>query len=712
MEMVRTRFLKKQDTLLGSFIRNTSCSRGWLRVVVHIFFGTLIVSSFVLIVLMALSNSHRASQSINSRCGINTCTVICEETPYYGNYEDNIIQALSEVPINCQSISLKLNQPTFANSRIPENWLSGVFLNIRNLNIIGGNIKYISPKAFMSPLNSNLRSLVLTKIEINVWDDEMLLGLSNLEQLHIIDCKLNKINTNAITAIGNTLGFLRILSIGSWDPKNITSSENLIELKVVDFSFNSFEYVLRNGTFSKLQQCQVLYLNSCKIKAIGPGTFDQLENIKTIYLNDNLLVTIPVGLFNKILPFKPKIALQDNLWFCKCSENDLRTLFRKGILIEDPICRFPDAFKGLMFSDLEDYCENSIIIENSIEQNPINSNESKDSRYRCQNDSGIVFTNGACYEENLSNNSINLISYEHNTCYLNRISINDIKTITINAGWGSNSYSNWIKPIFAIQSYPYSMVEIEASADQGFGLLWFQSSCKYEVYCVNNIPRSLKVYNLNEKEYYTFCPFNLSFGTVMTNKCVSYNLVNFEHLYQNTSGNTQGLLLYILISLGCLIFGALSVYALIQRNPSLLKGNKRVILVKHKSIEALILPPQLSKRNKLVSESTTMTKHVFEKQKIFLLTDNLKKLSPQDLMRSTSMRSSESNEAGYISPLQPTEEQLTEWRSNQIIKQFNDTLTSEPETVSFCSIHDQESMPYYYVPIHANEKIYETPKQY
>ncbi|CAH2086225.1 unnamed protein product [Euphydryas editha] len=700
MKLPKIEFLKKRNKCISSVIRNTSCSGGWLRLVVQIIFGSLIVTSFILIVLMALSSSRSLTLPVSKCATTSNCRVICNEVPYYGQHEDDIINTVSEVDPNCESIALKLNRPTFVNAEIPQHWLSEIRFNVRELTIVGGNARHITSSTFMSFLGSNLRTLILENIEINGWDKSTLIGFSELRYLYIKDCFLRDIRERALGVVRESLDLLDIKASNSFNPINLTGS---VELKVltVDFSFNNFNDILGPSSFTGLKYCKRLLLNFCQITALRPGTFDHLESIKELHLDNNNLITVPVGLFNKLLSLEPKIDLHGNNWHCDCSIKDLRNLLKQGLLIVDPICYYPDEVNGMTLSDFEGYCNET---KEPITSDSMENENSYIHENICKTMPRIISLNSECSDKNSSRSSeLKVISSAPPKCYLNRINNEDIKYINTKNGHYEKSVA-WIKPVYSVQRNSYSMVEMKSSEQPGLGLLWYQSLCSKEIFCTNTIPDVLKVFNVDTKMQYTFCPFSLSNGTVQNNHCVSYNF--FET--SNTENVVyQELIIYICISLGCVLCGALFVYALIQRNPTLLKGNKRVILVKHKAVDALILPPQLPIRKEFLNELETFKSADTNKNKIFLLSDNSDKLSPNTFTRSISMKSTDSNDVSYISALQPTEEQLREWHSNQTMKQFDSKAASDTDTSPFSSIYDRDSLPYY--SIHTSERFYEVP---
>ncbi|XP_023946342.2 uncharacterized protein LOC112051784 [Bicyclus anynana] len=697
MHIAQVGFVKGRN-VVHTISKNTSCNSGWLRLVVQTIFGTLIVSSFVLIMLMVVGKPTPRPPSA-SRCSVTNCRVVCTNAPYYGDYEEDIINAASDADVLCESIALKLIGPTFKNFQIPSNWLWSMNPNVRELAIYGGNLKQISSDAFMSPFGRNIKLLILEEIEINVWEKDMLIGLSSLEKLILRDCILLDIRKAALSPFHDSLKFLEIKANNYyWDPINVTGSTTLAELTIVDFSTNNFHDFLGNTSFSQLNACEVLFLNDCHITSLNPGTFDYMESLEILYLNNNLLVTVPVGLFDRMLPYQPRIALQDNLWHCECSRKDIRHIVRKELLIVDPICHTPATIAGMTFTDFEGYCEVQQQKDESVEQRISKSNPEVKVR------SNIMYMNGACHENissevNQATLRVKAISEDQQNCLLNRINFQDMQTVSNNSNGHLND--NWIKPVFFVENDPYSMVEITSIALPGYGLLWYQSTCADTIYCVNTVPHTLKVFNVHLENFLTFCPFNLSSGAVMISDCLSYNLANIG-INRNHTYHYHELIWFISLSVGCLLCGAICVYGMIHKNPTLLKGSKRVLIVKHRSVDALILPPKVPIRNLKTESNLATDSNIFANNKIFIL-PNKQTLTSPNFDRSISIKSNVSNDATYISALQPTEEQLTEWRSKQV-----DTFSSDFSMIPYTSMYEKESLPYY--SFDKEERVYEVPK--
>ncbi|XP_072943526.1 uncharacterized protein [Epargyreus clarus] len=665
------------------FIRDTSCSRGWLRLTVQGIFGTIIVSSFILIVLMAISSSYKNQLRHRRRCIVMGCRVICNNAPFFGEFEDDIHHTVTDAEYHCGRVFLTLNRPMFINSSLPAQWLSAIRINVSELEIVGGNLEYISPDSFMSQFGGNLRALVLLKITLTTIAADTFLGLSTLQELHIKDSKILNIRQNALQAVDDTLCVLNIKAENNWDPVNVTGSSNFEKLRVVDFSMNTFHDILGRNSFTELKLCKVLYLNLCSITAIGAGAFDFLESIEILHLNNNYLTSLPPDMFLKIIPLEPRITLQENLWHCSCSNHNLRILTKLGLMIVDPICYFPISVRGLTFSEFEYYCADDPITEVIDDDLYIFSGK-------------LTSTNNRYCEANSSTGNLPIIHspIPENKCVSNVIYRTNLET---DVGVLSNN-NDWLKPYFSIETNGFTMVSLMFNDPFDYGLVWYKSSCPNEIYCINHLPKVLRVFNEDSNIQYTFCRIPVGSRVIEGNQCVAYDLANFRPniLFY------KSVLLLVCVAIICLLSGALCVYALIHRNPILLKGNKRVVFVKHKTVDALILPPKIPLRCNLPDDSKIAT----ENRDVFVIPGNRRNTLPGSLMRTHSIRTTESNDPSYISALQPSDDQLAEWRIKRDIE-VTCTYDSIDSNLSVQSHKfNRDSLPYY--SIESPEKIYDT----
>ncbi|KPJ06239.1 Troponin C, isoform 1 [Papilio machaon] len=544
--------------------------------------------------------------SNNNRCKADSCRVVCYNAPYYNSYEEDIINTAIDTEPNCEIIFLTLKNPMFVNSTLPLNWLSSLRSKIGSLAIIGGNLKHIAPNAFINTFATNVRTLSLEDVTLTNWYPETFIGLSNIEELFIKNTKLLTIHSGALKTIDDTLTTLDIKATNVWDPINITGSANPDKLTTVDFSKNIFKHILNKNSFSRLQNCKILYLNSCKISVIANGTFDHLINIEILFLNNNFIHTVPDGLFSQILTLKhkPRINLQDNPWRCECTTNELRKLHVHDLLIVEPSCYYPKEVQGLTFSEFENYClsndsQTQVIIPD------INDYKNFNRSYQTLN----IENKLSCdYDSDVGYEITPLISTsnEYRCTGFRAQNYKLIPTVSNSLCDLFSTDNKWLKPVFYSRSEPHSVIEISSQGPSNHGLLWYRANCPREIYCVSSLPQVLRIFNVNKNNNYIFCRFYNR--TVLTDECVVYDFSKSDQSYRRK----PIFLLCMVTAIVCLSLGALVVYGLIRKNPGLLKGSKRVLFVKHKQVDALVLPPKVPLRSNQMKE-THFSKRVLKK---------------------------------------------------------------------------------------------------
>lgn len=599
----------------------------------------------------------------------------------------------------------------FHDNTMPPQWLDRLRTNIHELTIMNGNLQRIPCDAFMSQYSSSMRVLEFKNLELRSWTSNSLVGLSSLQKIYIRNSTIHNVPRDALRAVDDTLRSLTIVRSNFWDPTNITGSTSFERLRTVDFSSNSFKDVLGRNSFTGLQECRNLYLNSCGITSIGEGAFDNLLSIETLFLHNNFLTTIPAGLFNNIMAItypKPRINLQDNLWYCNCSADDIRQLTNKGLLLTNPYCDSPEDFKDKTFEDLETNCS-----QKNDNYFKLNTNKSYTSggKYDLWDDlddlhdddiCGIVYLSNDCRNGIVGiNSSLRLLSpvYGH-TCPEKEItgfySLPSLAKTTIDEIMPK---TDWIKLTYFLKTNNYSMIEIGALEPNEYGILWYKTTCPNEVYCISDVPTVFRIYNRNVYAQYVFCPIMLSTGQVDHDNCVVYQntIFDYEEAY-----NKLHILFYVGTGTVCLVFGALCVYGIIRKHPNLLKGSKRILFVKHKSVDALVLPPKVPMRNDWVNPESTPH---FNQKKIFIMPSNH---VPNKFNRTVSRRSSKSNAPSYISALQPTEDQLAEWRIRHHFNNDMSLISNQSELCTYSWVSSDDGL-YHSIEVD-NYRIYESLK--
>lgn len=548
---------------------------------------------------------------------------------------------------------------------------------------------HIPSGAFMSQFSATINILVLQDIKVKTLEPDSLVGLSNLRVFNILNSWIEDVQENALRAVDDNLETLTITESGDWDPINFSGFRGLEKLTIVDFSHNNFDNILNNRSFVGLEVTKIMYLNSCRITSIGAGTFDHIVSIEVLYLNNNMLTTVSPGLFDVIVPLnnpRARINLQDNYWFCDCSVYDLRQLIRNDILLVDVMCTHPDKFASMSFSQFDFICSNSTDITQYNTSHLYNiSQKHKNQIYPktvsvdvnvsyCINDSRKV---GPTIINSLVKNDV---------CSLKKLQYINL-THLVNRNFEFPAYNKWLKFSQIITTTRYSIVQVGAMKEQtDFGLLWYQLDCPYEIFCLGVIPTHLKLYSKDPDARYRFCPIYIKNASVDNEECVDASVSETEP-FQNDIRKFS-FTLYISTVVLSLCFGAVFIYGLIRIKPSLLKGSKRILFVKHRDVDALVLPPKLPLRKDLFDSK--------DKEVFTLTSGNNDKLIFSSAKRMKSVRSNKSGTASYISAMQPTEDQLAEWRirhhfNNELVvscRKLELSTLSWIDTAYYCSLDD------------------------
>ncbi|KAJ2952922.1 hypothetical protein O0L34_g7291 [Tuta absoluta] len=676
----------KKIQKLTLYFRSASCSHGWLRWTMQCIFGTITIASFILIVCMSISNNVNRRKEY--RCKPYGCRVVCYNVPYFDSFLQDLNNAIRQVEADCPNIIVELNDPMFSNYTIPRDFISKLRSNIHELNIVGGNMKFIAPHTFMTPSASNIERLYFEGVTISNWVPESFIGLTNLQELCIEHSYINNINQNALQAVDNTLTTLSIKDNDYWHPTNLTGTSNLEVLTDVYFSYNNFNNILNRNSFAKLKRCRNLYLDNCRINTIGQGTFDHLKNIEMLFLNNNFLIILPPDIFSKIMTITPlpRVNLQDNQWFCGCNMNELRNWYNLGIFLVDPLCYYPPDFRDLPFSLLEMECGNETYLKGYHDSKSLNAN-----------DVDAVMT-GKCNSDQDQGREAFISPNSFLTCSAAQLKIARYaqKVITsytqkvpppFSLGSLKPKIKKLIRARFAMQSDHLSMIEIstEQSATNGnYGLVWYQNDCPEELYCVTTFPTNMRVYNVENNVEFTFCPIVLRTGEIANEQCIIHT---FNATDEITVRRILQIILYVCTAIIGTVVGACILYTVIRKFPSLLKGSDRILFVKHKNVEALVLPPKVPLR----TSTSADTKYTNGEINNAIFTVPERKITCNSFVRVKSTRSNKSSAPSYISAMQPTEEQLAEWRLRHHFDN-NLTITSVSFDVPYSLLFDNESM--------------------
>lgn len=194
------------------------------------------------------------------------------------------------------------------------------------MNLIG--VTKVETNAFSDQAFRSLETLVLTCLQITVFNNGTFNGLTSLRTLRLYALKTYDFTPGFLTGISATLNYLVLNGPGNLrTPNQIDGLTGGIELPLVKmFQITTdLNGTLSFRTFSALKGIRVLILSDCKIEEIPPGTFNPIQStLQKLYLDRNRLKTIHQDFWNIIIYIQRDlfIYLYGNPWHC---DSDIET---------------------------------------------------------------------------------------------------------------------------------------------------------------------------------------------------------------------------------------------------------------------------------------------------------------------------------------------------------------------------------------------------
>ncbi|XP_024944131.1 leucine-rich repeat transmembrane protein FLRT3 isoform X2 [Cephus cinctus] len=415
-----------------------------------------------------------------------------------------------------------------------------------------------------------------------------------------------------------------------------------------------------------------LYMDRSEIQKIDESSFIPFaKSIRQINLNNNKITTLSKLLLSSILNSNKqfKLTIHENPWNCDCELEWMKSLIKDhpNIFQAIPNCQTPLYNTDKSFVDAT-FCEIS------TSQVPIVTPETT-------KDSSTAFPQDGT---TLSQLPLNVTTANPTTEI--RGDPNTVKLICQDlSDWRKNSRILLSTVDYEFESrYPeFSIEEMDdytvlinlTSADATFTLIWYKSKTTYTnesltefVKCVKNIKSSYIVSDLQPGSSYVIClmvkdernpsPFNCL--PLMTKPTYE------SRVWLTNRHKVTAILLLSALVISFCILGALLSFFVIRRNPALLRGSKRVMVVRHRTADAIVLPEGVQ----ISSRRNGKTLKVSNESETFHTTGYITPIGKRrPLIRkdsNTSGVSSHSSGTSYVSGIEPTVGQLMSWRIGRI----------------------------------------------
>ncbi|XP_015186767.1 PREDICTED: leucine-rich repeat-containing protein 24-like [Polistes dominula] len=174
--------------------------------------------------------------------------------------------------------------------------------------------------------------------------------LTNLQRLYLRECRIDRIDSEALTGLTNLVELDLSNNLLSGVPS--ASFSNTPFLRDLVLAYNHLERI-HSLAFKNTPNLVKLDLSHTKLIEIEAKGFRGLESLESLKLNNNELTTLHPGTFDPLNKLT-SIELHDNPWICDCRLREMKMWLVKHNLptLVAPICHGPDQLVNKVFTDL------------------------------------------------------------------------------------------------------------------------------------------------------------------------------------------------------------------------------------------------------------------------------------------------------------------------------------------------------------------------
>lgn len=174
--------------------------------------------------------------------------------------------------------------------------------------------------------------------------------LTNLQRLYLRECRIDRIDSEALTGLTNLVELDLSNNLLSGVPS--ASFSNTPFLRDLVLAYNHLERI-HSYDFKNTPNLVKLDLSHTKLIEIEAKGFRGLESLESLKLNENELTTLHPGTFEPLNKLT-SIELHDNPWICDCRLREMKMWLVKHNLptLVAPICHGPEQLLDRVFTDL------------------------------------------------------------------------------------------------------------------------------------------------------------------------------------------------------------------------------------------------------------------------------------------------------------------------------------------------------------------------
>lgn len=229
---------------------------------------------------------------------------------------------------------LTIENVTFANGRIPQKWYDGRFA-IYSLTFHRCDFSVIDKNAFAVTAFKLLKLLNFETVTVFSLESGRLTGIDELSELSFRNASLARIDDGFMHQIAR---YLYKFEMVSQEPRSSIRINDLIERTTLPLLWSFHlecaginEPLLAEKHLAALTVVHTLKLIDCEIEAIAVTAFDRISgSLKILHLQRNRMKTLGENVFDKLLLHRiTDIGLAGNPWMCDANVIALAEKLRK-----------------------------------------------------------------------------------------------------------------------------------------------------------------------------------------------------------------------------------------------------------------------------------------------------------------------------------------------------------------------------------------------
>ncbi|XP_076279065.1 uncharacterized protein LOC143208480 [Lasioglossum baleicum] len=468
------------------------------------------------------------------------------------------------------SVKLSLINCGFLGDSLRKNWLS-TSLPIEELKLESCSLDEIEDDAFGQATFKRTKVLTLVKNNLSSLRKAVFDPLTSLEMLTIRDNFIKQAEFNLLMNAAGSLSTLDLNGVID-NPQflqNITGGSALNKLAVLSLQENVISEIT-DESFKGAPNVVSLFLINSGIVSLSQNSLEPLSSsILQLHITKNRISSLPKGIFDSILHGRSvSLELGNNPWNCDCSLQWMQDLIttHPGV-ISVPTCSSPSKNAGKPFSTAE-FCTANSTAPPITESTTHHSTEqtTTETTTTTTKEPEMITVNCSISEFFASGSLRKLLS-------------SDLE------------FPSRVRGFFVDSVTDKSIAVKLPSLEKGHTLLWFDS-VKRSVNCAKHVTRIYHVQNIDPETTYTICLLSDNKTAVSPLNCLAATTspVYMLRTWLKNRDKAQAIILLILVAAAALFIGTFTTFLIVWKYPSLLRGSKRVMLVKKNMVDVIVLP--------------------------------------------------------------------------------------------------------------------------